>query len=101
MTCSGDATFEFKPFLIFQKLLQKRYYYFEIHRALTLLYKKTKTTYPTEFYLIDFSSMDFVALEIQINVYIIYVGFGNKYLGLKGVGKLVRKIIDAKNDKLN
>ena len=44
--------------------------------------------------------MDLMALEIQIDVYIIDMSYDNKYLGLKEIGKPLRKIIDTRNNKL-
>lgn len=47
-----------------------------------------------------FSSINFIALKIQLDVYIMNVNYDNKFSKLKGVGKLIRKIIDTKIDKL-
>ena len=44
--------------------------------------------------------MDLVALETQLDVYIMDVGSDNSFSGLKGIGKLVRKFVEIKKDQL-
>lgn len=62
--------------------LTKKHCCFEIPRALTLLaQKKEKLFHLAEFYPNDFSSIDLVVLEIQLDVYIMEVGAVNKFSG--------------------
>lgn len=62
----------------------KKYCYFAIPRALSLLaQKKLETSYLSEFYLIDFSSMDLMAPELQLDIYM-DMDSDNKFLGSKG-----------------
>ena len=51
-------------------------------------FDKQKLLCLVEFYLNDFSPMDLVALEIQLDVYIIDIGSDNKFSGLKRIGEL-------------
>ena len=44
--------------------------------------------------------MDLVALETQFDVYIMDVGFDNKFSRLKGIGELARKLVETKKDQL-
>ena len=53
-----------------------------------------------EFYPNDFSPMDLVALETQLDVYIMDVSSDNKFSWLKGIGELARKLVETKKDKL-
>ena len=53
-----------------------------------------------EFYPNDFSPMDLVALETQLDIYIIDVSSDNKFSGLKGIGELAKKLFEINKDKL-
>ena len=44
--------------------------------------------------------MDLVALETQLDVYIMDVGSDNSFSGLKGIGELARKFVEIKKDQL-
>ena len=44
--------------------------------------------------------MDLVALEIQLDVYIMNISFDNKFSGLKGIGELAAKLLEITKDKL-
>ena len=41
-----------------------------------------------------------MALETQLDVYIMDVGSENKFSGLKRIGELARKLVETKKDKL-
>ena len=55
-------------------------------------FDKQKLLRLTEFYPNDFSLIDLVALETQLDIYFMDVDSDNKFLGLKGIGELARKI---------
>lgn len=41
-----------------------------------------------------------MTLEIQLDVFIMNMGFDNNFSGLKEIGEIARKIIENGNDKL-
>ena len=51
-------------------------------------FDKQKLLRLVEFYPNDFAPMDLVALETQLDIYIIDVSSDNKFSGLKGIGEL-------------
>ena len=63
-------------------------------------FDKQKLVGLDEFYSNNFSSMDLVALEIQLDVYIIDVGSNYQFSGLKKIGEMARKMVKTKKDKL-
>lgn len=64
------------------------------------MYKRTQIIHYIEFYLINFSLMNLITLEIQFDVYIMNLHSDNKFSELKRIGKLARKIVNTKKDKL-
>ncbi|KAH9754760.1 TTF-type domain-containing protein [Citrus sinensis] len=63
-------------------------------------FDKQKLLRLTEFYPNDFFPVDLVALETQLDVYIMDVSFDNNFSGIKGIGELARKLVETKKDQL-
>ena len=63
-------------------------------------FDKHKLLRLAEFYPNDFSSMDLMALEIQLEVYIMDVGSDNDFSRLKGIGELARRMVETGKDKV-
>lgn len=78
----------------------KKYCYFEFPWVLPLMVQKNKNYFMLLNLSKCFSSITFIALKIQLNVYIMNVDSNNKFSKLKGIGKLIKKIVDTKIDKL-
>ncbi|KDO40627.1 hypothetical protein CISIN_1g038809mg [Citrus sinensis] len=63
-------------------------------------FDKQKLLRLTEFYPNDFFLVDLVALETQLDVYIMDVSSDKNFSGIKGIGELARKLVETKKDKL-
>ena len=61
-------------------------------------YDKQKLVHLAEFYLSDFSGTDLMALDIQLQNYIVDMSSNDAFLELKGIGDLARKIVETKKD---
>ena len=63
-------------------------------------YDKQKLVHLAEFYLSDFSGTDLMALDIQLQNYIVDMSSNDAFLELKGIGDLARKMVETKKDIL-
>lgn len=63
-------------------------------------FDKQKLLRLTEFYHKDFSAIDLMALEMQLDVYIIDLRSSKEFSGLKGICELARTMVKTKKDKV-
>ena len=61
-------------------------------------FDKQKLVYLAEFYPCDFFGTDLMALDIQLQNYIVDMHSNDTFLELKGIGDLVRKMVKIKKD---
>ncbi|KAK9209169.1 hypothetical protein WN944_001533 [Citrus x changshan-huyou] len=64
-----------------------------------LTFDKEKLLRLAEFYPKDFSAIDLIALEMQLDVYITDLRSSAEFSELKGIGELARTIVKTKEDK--
>jgi len=63
-------------------------------------FDKEKLLRLAEFYPKDFSAKDLIALEMQLDVYIMDLQSSAEFLELKGIGELARTMVKTKKDKV-
>jgi hypothetical protein len=61
-------------------------------------FDKQKLVHLAEFYPSDFSGTDLMALDIQLQNYIVDMRSNDAFLELKGIGDLARKMVETKKD---
>ena len=61
-------------------------------------FDKQKLIHLTEFYPSDFSGTDLMALDIQLQNYIVDMRSNNAFLELKGIDDLARQMVETKKD---
>ncbi|KAL7235438.1 hypothetical protein ACSBR1_018852 [Camellia fascicularis] len=61
-------------------------------------FDKQKLIHLAEFYPSDFSAVDLMALDNQLQNYIVDMRSSNEFSELKGIGDLTRKLVETKKD---
>ena len=61
-------------------------------------FNKEKLLRLAQFYPNDFSAIQLITLDNQLETYIIVIHFNEKFATLKGIGQLAKKLIEMKND---
>ena len=68
--------------------------------ALPISFDKKKLVHLTQFYPRDFSARDLMALEIQLETYIMDMRDSEEFSGLKGISELAKRMVETKKSEL-